>query len=237
MMSLRSLSVATPDPALHIPPLHRKEGIPVQHLTAPTTVVFHDTSYRHKYSRPNTTKADLASIVERPERISAATLGVTAAQTHIGRAKLSLRKSVRMGGLLDPEVMLVHAHGDGRSGKKTWPEELAAMCGLAAEKLAKGECEVPRNLHQGDLYLCAESREDMEGCLGALYDGVDIVFGCANGLDGHEMDEEDQSGVRRAFVCIRPPGMIFCHGEESGDINFEIQDIIVLRRSLRGSAG
>ncbi|KAH8146684.1 uncharacterized protein LAJ45_09367 [Morchella importuna] len=216
MMSLRSLSVATPDPALHIPPLHRKEGIPVQHLTAPTTVVFHDTSYRHKYSRPNTTKADLASIVERPERISAATLGVTAAQTHIGRAKLSLRKSVRMGGLLDPEVMLVHAHGDGRSGKKTWPEELAAMCGLAAEKLAKGECEVPRNLHQGDLYLCAESREDMEGCLGALYDGVDIVFGCANGLDGHEMDEEDQSGVRRAFVCIRPPGHHCAETQPSG---------------------
>lgn len=199
-----------------IPPLYRREGIPVQDLTAPTTVVFHDTSYRHKYSRPNTTKADLATIVERPERISAATLGVTAAQTRIGRGKLSVRKSVRMGGLLDPEVMLVHAHGDGRSGKKTWPEELAAMCGLAAEKLKKGECEVPKSLHQGDLYLCGESREDLEGCLGALYDGVDIVFGCANGLDGHEMDEEDQSGVKRAFVCIRPPGHHCAETQPSG---------------------
>lgn len=215
----------------------RREGLPVQDLTAPTTVVFHDTSYKHRYSRPNTGRADIATIVERPERIAAATLGVTAAQTFIGKSKLSIRKSVRVGGLLDAEVMLVHSHGSAKGGK-TWPEELAAMCGLAAEKLKKGDCEVPKNLHQGDLYLCGESREDLEGCLGAIYDGVDIVFGGANETQGHEMDEEDQSGVTRAFVCIRPPGIYF-PGKNNffAYINYLLQDIIALRLSRRGFAG
>ncbi|KAG0126020.1 Histone deacetylase HOS3 [Tuber indicum] len=177
-------------------------------MSAPTAVIFHDTSYRHRYSRPNTSLQDLATIVERPERIPAATLGVAAAQTRVGRSRLSIRKSERMGSLLDPEVMLVHCHAAPvRGAKSSWPEDLAAMCGAAAEKLKKGECEVPKGYHQGDLYLCEESKEDLEGCLGALYDGVDLVFGGDERNGTISEDDQKRRGVRRAFVCIRPPGI------------------------------
>lgn len=190
-------------------PLRRRE-LPPQDMSAPTAVVFHDSSYKHRYSRPGTSRADLATIVERPERIPAATLGVAAAQTRVGRNKLSIRKSVRRGTLADPEVMLVHSHAAlVKGGKSPWPEELAAMCDATADKLRIGECEVPKSFHQGDLYLCSETREDLEGCLGALYDGVDLVFGenLRNGTISE--DGEESAGVRRAFVCIRPPGWLF----------------------------
>jgi histone deacetylase HOS3 len=154
--------------------------------------VLHDASYKHRYARPKTSLADLEMIVERPERIPAAVLGICAAQVRAGRERLAIQKSVRFGKLSDPEVMLVHAHSPGERGKKGWPEELATMAGAAAEKLRKGLLEVPGSYHQGDLYLCGESLEDLEGCIGAVYDGVDAVF--------------EDGPVKRAFVCIRPPG-------------------------------
>jgi len=103
--------------------------------------------------------------------------------------------------------MLVHCHAATAKGAKSpWPQELAAMCGAAAEKLKKGECEVSKNYHQGDLYLCEGSKEDLEGCLGALYDGVDLVFGENDRNGTISEDGQRRGGVRRAFVCIRPPG-------------------------------
>lgn len=191
-----------------------KRVLPPQDMSAPATVIFHDTSYRHRYSRPNTSLQDLATIVERPERIPAATLGVASAQTRVGRRKLSIRKSERMGSLSDPEVMLVHCHAATAKGAKSpWPQELAAMCGATAEKLKKGECEVPKGYHQGDLYLGEGSKEDLEGCLGALYDGVDLVFGENDRNDTISEDGHKPGGVRRAFVCIRPPGTLDPHPE------------------------
>ncbi|KAL7275073.1 histone deacetylase [Rhizina undulata] len=209
MLSVRSLSISEP-PQMAITPAKR-EAPPIQDLSAGTTVILHDTSYQHRYSRPNTSKADLDTIVERPERIPAAVLGATSAQTRAGKSKISIRKSTRMGGLLDPEVMLVHAHGAHGKGGKTWPEELSTMCSGAMDKLKRGECEVPKGFHQGDLYLCGESREDLEGCLGAIYDAVDLVFG-----NKVEAGERGRIGVKRAFVCIRPPGHHCAEGQPSG---------------------
>lgn len=88
-------------------------------------------------------------------------------------------------------------------------EELKIMCDNAEQKLAMNGKELtrpemtrspdqgaPTKLHEGDLYLCSESFNAMEGALGAVCEGVDAVFqGSANG-----------KGPHRTFVAIRPPG-------------------------------
>ena len=85
-----------------------------------------------------------------------------------------------------------------------WMEELKIMCQQAESKMALGGKELqrpemargpdhpgPERLHEGDLYLCSESLDAMEGALGAVCEAVDTVFG---------------AGPRRAFVGVRPPG-------------------------------
>lgn len=174
----------------------RRVGLPPQDPYAQTTVILQDASYEHKYSRPRTSAAELANIVERPERLAAAVMGVCALQVRAGRGMVSMVKTSRTGGLVDDEVTLVHAHTPAAGGKgKAWPEELADLCEGAGEKLKRGEVEIPKPYHAGDLYLSAGSKRALEGCLGAVYEGVDRVM--TGGDEGH---------VRRAFVCIRPPG-------------------------------
>lgn len=107
-------------------------------------------------------------------------------------------KTSRMGSLYDPAVKMVHGSQDGAFA---WPEELGVLCRDAEEKLRSGECEVPDKFHQGDLYLCKDSKEDLEGCIGAVYDGVDAIFA--------EPEAGGGLPARRAFVCIRPPGKGF----------------------------
>jgi histone deacetylase HOS3 len=193
----RSSVLSLRDAASPPPPVEKEKEKPLPPMQDPyaeTAVFLHDGSYKHRYSRPKTSAAELASIVERPERIPAAVLGVCCAQVRAGKERLSINKSIRLGKLSDPEVMLVHSHTPLERGKKSWPEELAGMCGSAGDKIKRGMLEVPAGYHQGDLYLCGESLEDLEGCIGAVYDGADAVFG-----DGP---------VKKAFVCIRPPGML-----------------------------
>jgi histone deacetylase HOS3 len=89
-----------------------------------------------------------------------------------------------------------------------WMEELKIMCDNAESRLAmngkelarpdihRGTAEEPAQLHEGDLYLCSESLNAMEGALGAVCEGVDAVFqGSASG-----------KGPHHTFVAIRPPG-------------------------------
>lgn len=75
------------------------------------------------------------------------------------------------------------------------------MCEGAEAKLAMNGKELTRpgvndvtksRLHDGDLYLCAESLEAFEGALGGVLDAVDTVF--------------SSTGPRRCFACVRPPG-------------------------------
>ena len=82
------------------------------------------------------------------------------------------------------------------------------MCGNAEGRLASGKKELVRplsldpataqagedkpKLHEGDLYLCRDSKDALEGALGAVCQGVESVL--------------DDSITKRAFVCIRPPG-------------------------------
>ena len=185
-----------------------------QSLETETVVIIHDSCYGHRYSRPRTNKATLSMIVERPERVQAGVVGVSAAYVRLGErhvggseaphpkrdpsssAPFKIRRSTRFVELGSPVITNVH-------GTK-WMEELKGMCRSAETKLATTGRELARSpgnaldkspkirLHEGDLYLCSESLDAFEGAIGGICDGVDAVFGPEAG--------------KRAFVCVRPPG-------------------------------
>ncbi|KAK5653908.1 hypothetical protein OQA88_7833 [Cercophora sp. LCS_1] len=184
---------------------------------AETVVILQDACYGHRYSRPKTSRVSLNTIVERPERIKACVLGVSAAYVRLGErhedgafpigpslnpaalpsVPFRIHKTTRRLSLSSQTVTNVH-------GVK-WMEELKAMCDSAEAKLATSgkelqrpemdrgpNSETPQKLHEGDLYLCAESLDALEGSLGGVCDAVDAVF--------------RPQGPKRAFVAIRPPG-------------------------------
>ena len=186
-----------------------------------TIAILHDDCYGHRFSRPRTSKAALSTIVERPERIHASILGLSVAYVRLGERHVEgqhplhpdkdasalpalpfkVRKTTRRMALSSQAVTNVH-------GTK-WMEELRLMCDNAEARLAMNGKEltrpemvrsphqgVPQKFHEGDLYLCSESLNAMEGALGAVCEGVDAVFRGA----------ETTKGPHKAFVAIRPPG-------------------------------
>lgn len=115
-----------------------------------------------------------------------------------------IHKTTRTLSLNSPAATMIHG------GK--WMDELRIMCESAESKLASNGKELvrsptgqtaggyvnsdatpPRELHEGDLYLCSGSLSALEGALGGVCEGVDAVFA-------------ENSSTKRAFVCIRPPG-------------------------------
>ncbi|PSN69391.1 Arginase/deacetylase [Corynespora cassiicola Philippines] len=179
-----------------------------------TVIIVHDQCYGHRFSRPNT-KSMLSLIMERPERLLASVLGISAAYVMLGdrhaegtkspfpdsepseRIPFQIRKTSRSVDITSPVVTNVH-------GTK-WMEELRSLCVDAGEKLASSGKELTRDpptlpgqpakekFHEGDLYLCAESLNAFQGALGGVLDAVDAVF-------------QTGTGPSRAFVCVRPPG-------------------------------
>lgn len=184
-----------------------------QDTSAETVVIFHDACYGHRYSRLKSTKSTLSMIVERPERILASVLGASAAYVRLGEhnagAKnaphpernraapppFKIRRTARSIDITSSYVTNVHG--------TAWMSELQTMCHSAADKLATGVKELSRSstptapekrkLHEGDLYLAAESLEAFQGALGGVADAVDNVF-------------HPTSQTKRAFVAVRPPG-------------------------------
>ena len=224
---LRSISPELPPETLLPTPqsvasAHFKAELDAHHGPEPTrraetVVILQDACYGHRYSRPRASRAQLSTIVERPERIKACVLGVSAAYVRLGERHedgsfplhpendpaslpsipFRIQRSARRLSLGSQTVTNVH-------GTK-WMEELKIMCETAETKLAAGGREIqrpdmdrgpnadaPQKFHEGDLYLCAESLEAMEGALGGVCDAVDAVF--------------KPQGAQRAFVAIRPPG-------------------------------
>ncbi|KAL8681585.1 MAG: hypothetical protein Q9186_002325 [Xanthomendoza sp. 1 TL-2023] len=191
-----------------------------------TVIILQDHCYGHRYSRPRTSRASLGTIVERPERIHASILGLATAYVRIGgrhcesdaaphpKRKVGLlstmpfriHKTSRRVSLNSPAAASVHG--------AQWMNELKTMCDAAESKLATTGKELVRpqstqqsaekngdekpKLHEGDLYLCSGSLEALEGAIGAVCEAVDEVF--------------RDSGPKRAFVCIRPPGH-HCSGD------------------------
>ncbi|KAI9800878.1 MAG: hypothetical protein M1825_003661 [Sarcosagium campestre] len=211
--------------------LHESE--PIQ-ASCGTTVILHDSCYGHRFSRPRTSKASLRSIVERPERIHASILGLAAAYVRLGgrhaegsfppsllpgsveSAPFRIQKSTRSISLTSPVVTNVHGVG--------WMEELKALCDASETKLAlngkeldrpkvEGALDTPKaKLHEGDLYLCGQSLDALQGSLGAVCDGVDAVFGATAAGAGPSQPR----GSSKAFVCIRPPGHHCASSHPSG---------------------
>lgn len=197
--------------------LARHEGM-AGTANAGTIVIVHDQCYGHRFSRPKTPKSTLSLIMERPERILASVLGISAAYVRLGdrhnegnhpphpyhnppeRIPFKIRKTSRMVDITSQVVTNVH-------GTK-WMGELTSLCDNAEHKLATTGKELARDvpafsgptpkkeLHAGDLYLCSESMNAFKGALGGVLDAVDAVF------QGTSLGE----GPSRAFVCIRPPG-------------------------------
>lgn len=185
---------------------------------AGTIVIVHDQCYGHRFSRPKTPKAMLSLIMERPERILASVLGISAAYVRLGglhadghsplrpdqnppqRIPFKIRKTSRLVDITSSVVTNVH-------GTK-WMEELRLLCDSAGTKLSTTGQELAREtpsapgqppkheFHTGDLYLCDESLNAFQGALGGVLDAVDAVF--QNTALGQ--------GPSRAFVCVRPPG-------------------------------
>ncbi|KAF7116529.1 hypothetical protein CNMCM5793_005010 [Aspergillus hiratsukae] len=187
-------------------------------LNSKVVVVVHDACYGHRFSRPRTSKTALSYIVERPERIQACVVGLSAAYVlmagrHAGKRfaphpdldlrqlpapPFQIRKTSRTLPLTSAAV--THVHGT------KWMDELKSMCDAAESRLALNGKELVRQrssgkdgesakkapLNDGDLYLCSESLNAFEGALGGVCEGVDAVF--------------NSNTTKRAFVCIRPPG-------------------------------
>ncbi|VDC05529.1 unnamed protein product [Peniophora sp. CBMAI 1063] len=68
------------------------------------------------------------------------------------------------------------------------------------DKIAKGELEIFEGLNKGDLYLCPESLDAIQGALGTTCEAVDAVIAASRAT------EAVAEQARRAFVAIRPPG-------------------------------
>jgi histone deacetylase HOS3 len=204
--------------------LRRHESLDLQ---SKTLVVIQDACYGHRFSRPRTSKAALSTIVERPERLRASILGLSTAYVRAGKRHagasfaphpdleldllppppFQIRKTSRMVPLNSPVV--THVHGN------KWMDDLKVMCDAAESRLALNGKELVRpktaekddganaqKLHEGDLYLCSESLNALQGALGGVCEAVDTVL--------------NASSTRRAFVCIRPPGHHCSSGHPSG---------------------
>jgi histone deacetylase HOS3 len=201
--------------------LHRSGGVNTK-----TAVIVHDDCYGHRYSQLEAPKRILERIVERPERIRACAVGISAAYVRLGSRyaedlapspSLSLSeinvpfqivKSDRKVHLSDTTVTDVHG--------TQWMSELKWMGDLAEARLIMDGNELARQrtkeddglgttgpaLNNNDLYLCSESVNAFQGALGGVCEGVDLVF--------------KPGPIQRAFVCIRPPGHHCSAGYPSG---------------------
>lgn len=160
--------------------------------SAKAVIVLSPYSLQHVFPRDWVTKSYKKTIVERPERLLASSMGIAAAIT-MYPALFTLKSSnQRIGSLMSPHVLKIHG--------REWPNTLIKLCQEADQKLAKGEVEVPDAWNAGDIYLSSKTIEALQGSIGALETGVDSIF--------HGPSPEHISN--RAFVAIRPPGH-HCH--------------------------
>ncbi|KAF8625944.1 hypothetical protein AX17_006670 [Amanita inopinata Kibby_2008] len=107
-------------------------------------------------------------------------------------------------------VKFVHGDVDG----DVYLEKLVRWAEESGDKIAKGESEIPEGLSQGDLYLCPQSLNAIQGALGTVCEAVDCVMASAaagevkaeNEGSQADSDKKRLAPVQRAFVAIRPPG-------------------------------
>ncbi|KAJ7065157.1 Arginase/deacetylase [Mycena belliarum] len=101
-----------------------------------------------------------------------------------------------------PAVKYVHGDIDG----DVYLESLVRWARESEEKINSGESEIPANLAQGDLYLCPESMDAIQGAVGTVCEAVDAVAGALQPVFLNQYPGTPAHPVNRAFVAIRPPG-------------------------------
>ncbi|KTW31827.1 uncharacterized protein T551_01088 [Pneumocystis jirovecii RU7] len=185
-------------PSNIISPIERQE------LKIPDTlVILHESCVKHEFER---NKRDLKYIVERPRRYRAAIIGLyishlkyilisnigaLSAKAHLDMElefnSFNIYQSTRLIPIINnPVIEFVHG--------ENWPLELYKLCKNAHKAITEGETEIPGDkYHTGDLYLGHTSLEAFEGCLGAIYDGIDRCLA-------------QSSNVKNVHVLLRPPG-------------------------------
>ncbi|ONH67415.1 Histone deacetylase HOS3 [Cyberlindnera fabianii] len=150
-----------------------------------TLIILSPLSTRHAFGRSWVSKTYLSTIVERPQRLLATSLGIAASFT-MYPAEYVLMSSSKRSPLTSPHVLKIHG--------KNWPNDIEKICLASEEKLAKGEVEVPEGWNSGDIYLTKKSLDALTGVIGAVETAVDTIF------------KNDGETPSRAFVAIRPPG-------------------------------
>ncbi|KAJ3556695.1 hypothetical protein NM688_g1881 [Phlebia brevispora] len=149
-------------------------------------------------------RKDKTGVYERPERLRAAALGISAAYARLESAfsrslpsykgqPFEIIKSAASVGFDHLAVKYVHGADDGAylSNLSRWARE-------SRDRIAKGALEIPEALKdlEDDLYLCPESVTAFQGGLGTVCEAIDGVVAAS----------DSASASRRAFVVIRPPG-------------------------------
>ncbi|CAI4053210.1 histone deacetylase SKDI_16G1590 [Saccharomyces kudriavzevii IFO 1802] len=160
--------------------------------SAKAVVVLSPYSLQHVFPRDWVTKSYRKTIVERPERLLASSMGISAAITMYPSLFTLKSSHLRKGSLMAPHVFKVHG--------SHWPAELIKLCQEADSKLLKGEIEVPDTWNSGDIYLSSKTIKALQGTIGAIETGVDSIF----------KGPSPEHISNRAFVAIRPPGH-HCH--------------------------
>ncbi|KDR83112.1 hypothetical protein GALMADRAFT_238934 [Galerina marginata CBS 339.88] len=216
----------------------------VPQLDSPTlkksAIFIQNACLQHRYIRSK----DLSTIVERPERLRAVCIGLSAAIARLGELFASTQASsdktpkaedqraspghgpddliaemnklkidsdrpstsrlpvsiIESKATLDmlrhPAVKFIHGDIDG----DIYLENLAQWIKESRDKISGGESEIPDGYAQGDLYLCPESINAIQGAVATVCEAVDNVVLSARSL------ASETPPVHRAFVAIRPPG-------------------------------
>ncbi|CAL1712270.1 unnamed protein product [Somion occarium] len=204
--------------------------------TTEISVFIQEDCLRHRFIRSK----DVSNIVERPERLRAVNIGISAAISRLesvssgfdssnepviptesksdidltddltaalDKLKLAsssyptplplnlVKSSAKVELLNNPAVKFVHGDIDG----DMYLENLIKWSKESRDRIAQDGTEIPSPLSQGDLYLCPESIDAIQGALGASCEAVDAVLG---GVGSNSLT----SRSKRAFAAVRPPG-------------------------------
>ncbi|KAF9011989.1 histone deacetylase domain-containing protein [Cyathus striatus] len=190
----------------------------------PAIVFFQNACFQHKYIRSR----DTSNIVERPERLRAVTAGISAAIARLEEVSLDTISKREIINSYDPDVLVSamnqmkiepasspviviqsqatvnlldnaavkFIHGD--IEKDEYLENLMSWAKNSKDKIMNEGTEIPREYNQGDLYLCPESINAVQGALGTVCEAVDKVMASSG--------DNVENPSKKAFVAIRPPG-------------------------------
>lgn len=152
-----------------------------------TLILLSPYSPEHVFGRKWVSKSYLATIFEKPQRLLAACIGVSAALTMFPYF-YDIENSTKKGSLFSDYVLKVHG--------RHWPRKLFELCIQSQEKLNEDKLEVPEDWNDGDIYLTPKTITALEGVLGTIETAFDSLYGSQN---------EDKNR-KLAFVVLRPPG-------------------------------